>query len=228
MTVNQKNILEWAQKITKDIYLEFKKYDWEYGIKVFYTPVTQDNPPLVLISYQPGGDRGYYEREDKNNFEAGNFLPPEKNVYCIVENAMSRHIRALFQCAPNFLDQMVAFPLIFFRAPDVKTWKREMGDRRKYVENFCFEKVKEILNRLKPKKIVILGIDTYLLMVRKSILMDVKDEKEILGVKNNRRLAITSMIGKQKIFAMLHPTGARISKEDRDAIQREFCKWIQN
>ena len=81
---------------------------------------------------------------------------------------------------------------------------------------------------MKPKKIVILGIDTYLLMVRKSILMDVKDEKEILGVKNNRRLAITSMIGKQKIFAMLHPTGARISKEDRDAIQREFCKWIQN
>src|SRR3990172_8910443 len=90
MSSKEANIEQWAQKITKEIYSEYKNHycDWDYGIKVFYSRVTE-NPPLVLISYQPGGDSGYYDREDRKNFESKNFLPPKSNVYLNVNNDMS-------------------------------------------------------------------------------------------------------------------------------------------
>lgn len=179
--MKSENISQWAYKITQDIYSEIysdkEKYNnWEDGIKVFYSKVTQ-KPPLMIISYQPGGDIDDYIKEDKDNYENGNFEPPSKNAYKKAEqDKMSKRVKDLFG-RPDLdylLDASVALPLIFFRASSIKVFRRNMGEKILGAENYCFSKVKEIIEKLQPDRILVFGIGTFDQMLQCGIFKDVQ------------------------------------------------------
>jgi len=107
------NVKTWAENITKEIYTEYRdKYSfWKYGIKVFYSPVVA-NPPLMIISYQPGGTESDFE--DRNCFEKGDFRLQNFNSYLETNHTMSRRVRSFFAFdgGLDLLKASVVFPLI--------------------------------------------------------------------------------------------------------------------
>ncbi len=159
------NVTKWTENITKEIYSEYKnKYSfWKHGIKVFYSPVRLE-PDLMIISYQPGGTEKNYIEEEKDSFEKGEFKMQTFNSYIETDYTMSCKIRSLFDFDNGlyFLNKSVVLPLIFFRAPTINAWRKDLSKQQRMVmEEFCFSKVKEIVQKLQPKKILILGIETY-------------------------------------------------------------------
>ena len=70
---------KWSEGFTEEVYREWKENynNLETGIKTFYTPVTE-NPPLMIIGYNPGGDKKSFQK-DKKRFENGDFSNPEKS-----------------------------------------------------------------------------------------------------------------------------------------------------
>ena len=88
---------QWAESITKKVYLEWKQnYSfWESGFKIFYGPL-RTNPDVMIISYNPGGSKYYFELEDHNRYENGDFSPPEINTYMLRDNMMARRMRDFF------------------------------------------------------------------------------------------------------------------------------------
>jgi hypothetical protein len=220
--IDMTNINTWAKKVTSDIYNFYKKEfpTWKYGIKTFYSPVNE-RPPLAIISYQPGEGEQRYAKEDKVPFEKGNFRPPMSNVYIDENNKMAKKIKDLFDFdGLETLKKSVVFPLIFFRAPSVKIWKKESGkeDRNK-IETFCFDKVKEIIERIRPKKILLLGTSTTYEEFKK---INPLQNEQILHTRGKRkeRMFIIADYKECKIFAIIHPTGARISSKDWDELKK--------
>jgi len=217
----------WAENITRDVYSEYiNKYSfWKYGIKVFYSPVTF-RPKLMIISYQPGGDEKDYEKEEKKDYEKEDFHLQNFNSYVDTNHLMSRKVRSLFDFngGLELLKNSVVFPLIFFRSPTISIWKQENPQRDK-MEKFSFSKVKEIIDKLQPQKILILGMKTYDEL--KYILGTAENEK-VLHKRgpSNERMALSSKCGGYKLFAITHPTGARINTSDWDSIRKLFEKDI--
>lgn len=223
------NINTWAENLTQEIYSEYKSkyFFWKHGIKVFYSPVTL-NPRLMIISYQPGGTEKHFEDEDKNLFENGDFRVQNFNSYSETNHAIARRVRNFFDFAGGLelLKSSVVFPLIFFRAPTISAWRKEIpGRTRLEMEAFCFSKVKEIIEKLQPQEILVLGIETYDRL--KDILGSVKNET-ILHVHqtSGRRMVIRAETGGHKLFAIIHPSGARVSTADWEVIRKLFEKEI--
>lgn len=223
-----KNIRAWAENITKEIYLEYKdKYPfWKHGIKVFYSSVVV-KPPLMIISYQPGGTEKNFAEEEKTLFEKGDFQLQSFNSYTETSHPMSRKIQNFFNFTGGFelLKTSVVFPLIFFRSPSVTEWRKIPRLTRIKMEEFSFLKVKEIVNTLQPQRILVLGIETYEQL--KDILPPIKKELVLHRRQSNgERMVITSQAGEYKLFAVIHPSGARISTVDWDIIRELFKKEI--
>lgn len=217
----------WAESITKDIYLEYiNQYSsWKYGIKVFYSPVVL-SPKLMIISYQPGGDEKDFEKEEKKDFEIGDFHLQNFNSYLETDHRMSLRMRSLFDFSGGLelLGSSVVFPLIFFRSPTINIWRQNNTERIK-MEKFSFSKVKEIIEKLKPQKILTLGMETYDKL--KGVLGTV--ENEIVLHKresNSERMVLNSTCGGYRLFAIIHPSGARISILDWNLIRGLLEKEI--
>ncbi|MDB4983834.1 MAG: hypothetical protein JWM20_13 [Patescibacteria group bacterium] len=223
------NINAWAENLQKEVYEKFQnnyKF-WKPGIKIFYSPVIE-NPELMIISYQPGGGEENFNQEDKIPFEKGDFSLRKFNSYSVDDYAMSRKMKDFFdfEKGSEMLEKSVVTPLIFFRASSVNFWKKEntKADRLE-IEKFCFEKTKKIIERLKPKKILVLGIDTYK-NLKKYVLDPITQEQIIFAQKNsNARMVLTAKYGNSKVFAISHPTGSRISKEDWNSMKNLFLNF---
>lgn len=221
-----KNSLDrWAEELTKEVYDKWKsKYRSKSGFKIFYSPVFS-KPNLMIITLNPGGTPKHFRRENLTNFENGNFTVPEKNEYSITGYTMAKKLRKFFENHMSLLDTSVAFPILFFRSKNVKSWKKINKNQRKEMEEFCYGKVKEIMVTIRPRFLLVLGLETYK-KLKKHILYDVKNEKKILGKKkrgkNPRNIAYYSEWNGIPVFSMMHPTGARISNYDFEELKKLF------
>lgn len=89
-----------------------------------------------------------------------------------------------------------------------------------------FSKVKGILEQLKPKNILVLGMETYDRL--KDILGSVENEKILhKHSSNSARMAVTADCGGYKALAIIHPPGARISNMDWRSLRRLFQEEIK-
>ncbi|MEX1063755.1 MAG: hypothetical protein WD898_04100 [Candidatus Paceibacterota bacterium] len=217
------NIQNWAENLTREVYEIWKsKYPRREGIKLFYSKVIK-NPELMIIGYQPGGNHVHFQNEDADRFANGDFKVT-LNEFLITNYRMANRMREFFEHRPKLLEKSVICPLIFFRAPNARSWRR--WKHRKEVEEFCFSKTSGIINKLKPKHILVLGLGTYAHI--KTFLKTANEKNIYLKNKSvgKRKVAIVAMAGNIKIFAMLHPTGSRISNEHRKQLRRHFFEWI--
>lgn len=217
----------WADNITQEIYNVWKsKYsDWRPGVKVFYSPVIK-NPELMIISYQPGGNEVNFENEDKSRFEKGDFSV-RKNEFLVADYLMARKIRHFFGDRKEILEKSVIFPMIFFRASTARMWRgiRPIA-KRVEMEEFCLSKVKEIIEKVAPVRLLVIGMET--LNALKKIL-DIKDEKILYrrkGQSKGERMVISAIWGNRRIFVTAHLSGVRMSKSDRAELSRLFFLWF--
>lgn len=220
---------KWAENLTQEIYSIYqRKYSfWKPGLKLFYSPVVF-KPQLMIISYQPGGSEEHYANEDRDRFDAGDFSLPTTNDYVSKNHVMSRRIRSFFdfKSGMELLKNSVVFPLIFFRSPTIRAWRKELPkSARVEMEELCFQKTEEIIHVLQPQRILILGIETY--QIIKKMLGSIQNEK-ILHTRGNNasRMAISAQYGICSIFAVMHPSGSRISKNDWRILQELFEKEL--
>jgi len=92
------------------------------------------------------------------------------------------------------------------------------------MEEFSFLKAKEIIDRLQPQRILVLGIETYDRL--KDILGSVQNETVLYARKTNGgRMAICSDCGAYKLFAIIHPSGSRVNKTDQDSLRKLFVTY---
>ncbi len=221
------NIDRWAQNLTKSVYSEWKsKYSfWKPGFKVFYGPVRK-NPKLMIVSYNPGGNGKNFESEDLKRFRRGDFSLPKANSYRIKQYTMSRKMQKFFSGHKNLLEKSVTFPIIFFRSPRAKVLKKRIRrQKRKTMEEFSYNKVKEIMFVIKPRVLLVLGFATYKRLKKYILDGNVKSEKSILN-NESRRISIRAEWKGIPIFCMMHPTGARIKNTDRNRIRKLFFKIV--
>ena len=221
------NLNAWAENLTKEIYLEWKNNwpSWEPGFATFFSPVTA-YPELMIISLQPGGngdiDKGDFKKA-KNDFETGNFKLPPTNGYANKDTVMARAIAKLFGDGKKLLENSVAFPLIFFRAPNIGKWKKLPRKDRMKMEEFSLTKAKEIIKKLRPQRILVVGMDTYDKLKNK---LDLKNEKILRtrNRKNNPRMIVNAKYAGHEIFAVIHLSGkwSRPNNAEMDKLREWF------
>lgn len=217
------NLENWGENLQKEVHKEWKtKYEsWEPGFKVFYGPISM-NPKIMLISQNPGGNYQSFLEEDKTRFEAGDFSLPKETPYSN-DRRMAKKMQDFFDRDISLLQSSVTFPVIFFRSKDTKVLKTIERFKLYEMERFCFKKVKEIIETLQPKTILITGMHTHQKLKE---ILGLFDEEIFFKSESGRLVAIESKIGNIKIFSMIHPTGTRINKNEWLYIKDLFYRFI--
>lgn len=214
----------WSENLLKEAFSIWNKNSFysPHGVKVWYS-VPEKNPELLIISYQPGGDITDFENEGWDNLKNGVFDIKE-NSYIDTDYKMSKRVRDFFDTRIDLIEKSTIFPLIFFRSPNISTWKKIEKYKREEMENFCFLKDKEIIKTLDPKRILIIGFETYRQIKINKIIDSIKDEAFVsIG---NRNLLIKSKSPSINIFVAAHFTGCRFSKNDWSEMKVEFKEWL--
>lgn len=220
------NLEKWAEQLTKEVYDTWKsKYYSKAGFKIFFGPVIS-NPKLMIISLNPGGNGKNFRKENLVNFKKGDFSLPKQNEYVTKEHRMAKKLKKFFYQHIDLLDSSVAFPILFFRSKNFRLWKkRHEKIKRKEMEEFCYDIVEEILKRIKPKILLVIGFKTYDRLKEYKII-DIKNEKPHDG-KKKRKIAYSAQWNNIPVLVTLHLTGARISIHDFAKIQQLFFNIIK-
>lgn len=170
----------------------------------------------MIVSFQPGGNEEHYAKDCKKQFESGDFSLPTSNEYMTNDYPMSIKVRNVFnfEGGLKILKKSVVFPLIFFRASDVKLWQSNMNPKREEMEDYCFGRFNEIIEKIHPKRILIIGIGTYDL-IKRNKLISISEERIRLYRNNSKtRLALSAKSNFFDVLAVLHLTGGRPSKKE--------------
>lgn len=223
--VRLKPLEKWAKDLVKEVYNEWKtKYSfWESGFKVFYSPI-RNNPKLLILSLNPGGDKESFE-ENKKSFENNDFTLPKRIRYAEAKYPMAKQIQKFFGKNSELLEESVSFPILFFRSRNWNYWKKNTEKKiRSEMEQFSYQKVQEIIEKIKPKNVLIVGFKTYD-KIKESHILDI-DSKEFVK-KDKHRLFIKTKAEKINIFCIPHLSGYHISNEKMNIIQKEFFNYIR-
>jgi hypothetical protein len=223
------NLTRWAEDLTEEVFLEWKtKYSfWEQGFKVFYSPLLPA-PELMIISLNPGRSHDIeknFMNENYPVYKKGNFSIPLENQYVKSNGKIANKIKDLFQGYENILEKSVVITVLLFRSKNIREWKKENSKHtRLSMEDYAYDKVKTIITKIKPKKILVIGMSTF---------KRLKD-KEIIPITNEEILDSFGTVGKIKIAKMNqtsiivipHLSGARIGKENKNKIKKSFKEFM--
>ena len=219
------DITKWAEDLTEEVYNEWKtKYSfWEDGFKVFYSPVRY-RPELMIISLNPGGTKRNFVEEHYSDYEDGDFSLLNENSYLISKYQFAKKIRTLFEGNENVLKTSVAITVLFFRSKNINYWvKNNPKKTRLAMERFAYDKVKQILDKVKPKKLLVVGNGAYWILGKHII--KIENENEIENFGSVGRI-ITAKASQIDIFVTPHLTGSRISKENMEKTKKLFTDFI--
>ena len=91
------------------------------------------------------------------------------------------------------------------------------------MERFAYDKVKQILDKVKPKKLLVVGNGAYWRLERHIIKIEKENEIENFGSVGR---IVTAKAGQIDIFVTPHLTGSRISKENMEKMKKLFADFI--
>lgn len=217
---------EWAEEVNRRVYREWKSNysDWEGGVKTFYSPV-KENPPLLILGDQPGGQGAEKFEPHRNRFESGDFSPPEENEFIEKDYRLARRMEDLFEGMEPLLERSVVSNLNFFRAKDESTWRSRDSERRRAAEAFCAEIISETVQRLQPDRILLYGIGTFR-RFHKRVVDTKPDDATLLEDRNDRRLFCMHQVDGRQILGITHPSPPYTSTEDwerlKDSLRKEL------
>jgi hypothetical protein len=178
----------------------------DYGFKILNAPPIYQTP-FLFIGYQPGGGLDDFNYET----DRGSHLTwPHEPEYATASWRLAEVMREVFQPAIN-LELCVGMNAIFLRCPNMREYKRNLDvETREKVEQFCIERVHQIVEAIDPRKIVTIGFATLRLFG--------SAEPDLVNAQG-RVLTRRGQIGNRPAIAVLHLSGARIANEDRVLIR---------
>jgi len=223
------NLTQWAEDLTEEVFLEWKtKYSfWEQGFKVFYSPLLPA-PELMIISLNPGRSHDIeknFMNEIYPAYKKGNFSIPLENQYVKSNGKIANRIKELFQGYENILEKSVVITVLLFRSIGMKEWKKENPkNTRLSMEDYAYDKVKTIITKIKPKKILVIGMSTFKRL----------KNNEIIPITNEEILDSFGTVGKIKIakmnqtsiIAIPHLSSCHISDENKNKIKKSFKEFM--
>lgn len=118
----------------------------------------------------------------------------------------------------EWLEASVKLNLIFFRSEDEAQWAGLEKKARDDLETFCFMKVNDIIDTLKPRFIVTEGLNVFDTLVR-SVLMGCDEPEVKIGV-GGRKIYARSRYGHSHIVGLAHLTKDRFSYPDWNDIKK--------
>lgn len=211
-------VKEWGESIQEEVYEEWKSQFKEHnpGFRVFYGPVFPE-PEILILGYQPGGDPGDFARDHLERYENGDFSLPEQNEYETKNYEFASRIREkIFNDRQNYLSESIGSNAIFFRSESIKKWKEVPIGRRREMEEFSINKVKEMIDVLNPKRVLILGMGTW-----DFLRSQLKFHSSCEVRRPNARLLCTSATEDPNYVGVIHPSG-RVSNNDWEQIRSEL------
>ena len=185
----------------------------ELKFGIFYSPV-RHQPALMIIGANPG-----FDSDDDTK------APPSTNLFYDFgkrnekEWKITTELRKRFQLASRteMLRESVVTNLLFFKSRCLgkhRTTHQGWCDNgnakvRREIEDYCQTKMVQIVNRVDPMRILVLGLTTW----------DKLTEGEVSRVTrrtNGRgRVAVAGTLWNRSALAIIHPTGAWISDDER-------------
>jgi len=214
------DIKKWAEDLVEEVYEKWKdtenRYDFsECGFRVFYSPVYQ-SPNLIVIGYHPRDDEKPFNIEEDCRI-------PEVHEYFCHDSKMAGKMKYLFEGIERdeWLEASIKLNLIFFGSEDETQWETLDRDVRDDLEMFCFKKVNDIIDILKPRYVVTEGLKVFDTLTS-HVLMGCSKPEVKIGV-GGRKIYARSRYGHTHIIGLPHLTKDRISYPDWNAI-KEYLK----
>jgi len=211
------DIQDWAEELVNEVYRKWEstghKYDFsERGFRVFYSPV-HFSPELMIIGHNPNADDKLFCREEDIQI-------PEVHEYFHHDSRIARKMKYLFEGIEkdDWLEKSVKLNLIFFGSENEAQWEALEKDIRIELELFCFRKVHDIINTLKPRYIVTEGLKVFDILIS-SILMGCDNPEVKIGV-GGRKIYARSRYGHCQIIGLLHLTKDRFSYPDWNSVKK--------
>lgn len=210
----------WAEEILDDVCEKWEaseyKYDFsECGFRVFYSPVYA-NPDLMIIGYNPDNDDKPFCKEEDSQL-------PDFHEYLYHKSKIARKTKYLFESIERYdwLENSIKLNLVFFKSENVAQWTTMDNSLRHELEMFCFQKVNDIIDTLKPRYIITEGLKVFDTLMN-SVLMGCEKPEEKIGV-GGRKIYTRSRYGYSQLIGLAHLTKDRISYPDWNFI-KEFLK----
>jgi hypothetical protein len=107
----------------------------------------------------------------------------------------------------RWLENAIGLNAIFFRSPSTELWRELDEALRKEIEDFCRSRALDIVRRLEPRLVLILGWDTLETLGGVGFVERIGN-KLATGRRRRRRLAQTGVVAGVPAVAIPHPTSA--------------------
>jgi len=202
-----------VNNLMKEVEQKWEKFQetLSKGYAVFYSPVRM-NPDLMIIGFNPGGDQKAFDRNRDRN-------PPPIHEYIKEDYRIANRMRKLFE-SMNCLETLknsVKLNLIFFRSKDTEEWNKIDVTIRKELSTFCKDKVKLIIETLRPRIVLAEGITTYRVL-KNEVLFGKACEKVIPHKNGGKIIHIMTNFSdfNLTLIGIRHPTGSRPNPSDSE------------
>ena len=193
-------------KVVQDVYAKTHQLwkqarsrlrDHDHGFKILYGP-PRSEPRVLIVGLQPGGDASRAKDAELRG-------PSIVNEYLSESWPLAAELRKRFGRA--FLQEAVGVNAMFFRAPSWAMWQEIDRNLRSELEMFSLEQIKQLIQAMKPKQILILGWDTLDLMGRAGF-REMVANRPLSNAPRRRRLLQKGTFGGIPAFAIPHPSAA--------------------
>lgn len=223
----------------EDLYREVHQYwenkrhvlprTWDLRFGIFYSPI-QNRPTLMIIGANPGFDTDDDTKCQPRKNLFYEWPPPDgrKKEHWEIARVLRNFFRQDHH--EEILHYSVVTNLLFFKSRclgrDAKTCQgwRDNGNAkdRHEIEDYCRDKVREIVRRLDPTRILALGMATWDKLAEGQVRL------LVVRPKRNVRLAVMGTIFNKDALGIIHPTGARISHDECGEIAEHLAEFLRN
>jgi hypothetical protein len=174
------------------------------GFRILYGPPTVA-APMLFLGYQPGGSLSHGEPSEHEGW-------PRRSDYAIRDWPLARRMREIWSV--SVLEECTGLNLIFFRSPRIHTWKRVPDRLREELEQFSYSRVKQIVEALAPRKVVVIGLGTFNRLVEGPVALE----------NGNRVLIRKGELWGVLALGVIHLSGARLSGTDVTVLRDYFSR----
>jgi hypothetical protein len=207
----------WVEELLKDVCEKWETPEYKYpfkdcGFRVFCSPVHL-TPELMIIGYNPDKDDKPFSKEDDCEI-------PDVHEYLYHNSRIAKKMKYLFESIDkdDWLADSVKLNLVFFGSETEAQWETMDRELRNELETFCFTKVSDIIDTLKPRYIMTEGLKVFDMLINYVLMGCGKPETQI-GV-GGRKIYARSRYGHTQIIGLAHLTKDRISYPDWNDIKK--------
>lgn len=194
---------------------EIKSY-WDQGFQILYGPPFIQ-PPILFVGYQPG--KGLKKPEEERAYGSEDRWP-EVSEYVTERWRLATNLQNMF--GPDLLARCVGLNAVFIRANSIREYNAAVSrELRSRAAKFCIDQVSQIVDAIRPKMIVAIGLETL-------SLFDKGDLKAIRSADGRRVLMKLGKIARREAVATLHLSGVQIAKRHRTEIADNILGRLQS